>query len=490
LVLAAILSLALHVMLAHVATSGAAHQWSFYFAPARAWEFLAGALAAIAGIRGHRFPPKSIPAISWGAAGAVVLVSVGLTQPALGRVAGPLIAVTATTLLLMAGETAADGSLPARLLRSRALTGLGDVSYSWYLWHWPFIVFAHATWPASSPAKWIAAIVSLLPAWLSTRYVEQRFRYRPRMSLAGMTTLVAVSVLVPVAAAVGLRQLAPSLESRPDNGDLAQHIDEVAGCNDATPIGERASDACVWNPDGPNGEMLLIGDSNAGHFSEAALVAAQEHGLRLRIATLSSCPFLRVHVSLAGRPIQGCERFVSDSLRWITEHPPKILVMASASDLYLGDAERAIWLDGAEPSNDVATKSRSWITALSDLLGELGDAQIPTLLLHPVPKFGGQWSSADWSTARYSLGLGSFAFRMSRSEAAARQAVGLDAEQAALTIAGAEGLDVFNELCPTDECTSSVNGTWWYRDWRHISTKASVALGSTLSRAVGGVLKD
>ena len=68
----------------------------------------------------------------------------------------------------------------SRVLATRPLVALGDVSYSWYLWHWPLIVFAAVLLPGEPAALVIAALGSLLPAWLSYRFVEQPLRMGSR----------------------------------------------------------------------------------------------------------------------------------------------------------------------------------------------------------------------------------------------------------------------------------------------------------------------
>ena len=54
----------------------------------------------------------------------------------------PLLPVRATVLLIISGETGANPL--SQLLSIRPLQALGRVSYSWYLWHWPFILLAVA----------------------------------------------------------------------------------------------------------------------------------------------------------------------------------------------------------------------------------------------------------------------------------------------------------------------------------------------------------
>ncbi|MFM7687251.1 MAG: acyltransferase family protein [Actinomycetota bacterium] len=480
-------SLACHVYLAHIAPGVAAPTWSFYLAPARAWEFLAGVLAAIAVDRGFRIGGRWKPGLNTAALLTVVAVSLMLDNPSASRVLGPFLAVTATTVLLISGAEGASqpaGFSATRLLQARPLVVVGDISYSWYLWHWPLIVFAHATWPFSPIARPVAALLSLPPAWLSTRLIEQRFRGRSAMDRRRMGILVASSVALPALVAVGLRQAEPQLAAWGESGQFAHHLDTASGCNDDRPLSIRPTDSCIWNDEGANGEMLLIGDSNAGHFSEAALSAAQRHGLRLRIATLDSCPFVQLRVFRNGGVVHGCEQFVSDALAWARANPVRIVVMASASDLYIADSEFALGMPGLPLATAAATKARYWEQALTKTLTGLRSAGVRTLLIHPVPKFPTRWSPAEWSGARFWMGTDSLDEHMSTSVALARQSRGADPERRVLDATGTPGLDPFTFMCPTPSCTVTRDGAVWFRDSRHISVSASESFGTTLSAAV------
>ena len=91
------------------------------------------------------------------------------TQPYPGLLAA--IPVTAAVCLLLAGSTMGQASGVTRLLSTRPLVVLGDLSYSWYLWHWPAIVMAQTLAPGTA---WVvvAAFGSLAPAALSYRLLE------------------------------------------------------------------------------------------------------------------------------------------------------------------------------------------------------------------------------------------------------------------------------------------------------------------------------
>jgi peptidoglycan/LPS O-acetylase OafA/YrhL len=79
---------------------------------------------------------------------ALTLAGVGLIGLSLFMVTkntpfpGPmtLLPVVGTVAVIYAGQ--GSGSFLTRILGTPFLVYLGDISYSWYLWHWPFVVFA------------------------------------------------------------------------------------------------------------------------------------------------------------------------------------------------------------------------------------------------------------------------------------------------------------------------------------------------------------
>ena len=97
-----------------------------------------------------------------GAAGAVMLAvsafAIHDSQPFPGIVA--LVPVAGTVLLILAGSHHTVGVSAA--LSAGPMVWLGDTSYSWYLWHWPVIVFTALVFP-HRPALLVAR-GSRLPA--------------------------------------------------------------------------------------------------------------------------------------------------------------------------------------------------------------------------------------------------------------------------------------------------------------------------------------
>lgn len=111
--------------------------FAYFDTGARAWEFAAGALAAVAlpSLRWHR--SVSVLAV---AVGVLVLVSFGAVVDAtrLSPGVATLLPVGAALLILIGGANG-QGVGATRLLGSKPFVAAADYSFGFYLWHWPVL---------------------------------------------------------------------------------------------------------------------------------------------------------------------------------------------------------------------------------------------------------------------------------------------------------------------------------------------------------------
>jgi peptidoglycan/LPS O-acetylase OafA/YrhL len=209
---------------------GSPERLAFYGSPTRAWEFGAGALLALAAPCASRLSGLA----------AHVVVAAGLSAIGLAAFSSrdvwalpgtaSLLPVLGTCALIAAGT--AGPRAASRALTVRPAVWIGDLSYSWYLWHWPLIVFSKALWPGIGLAAPAAAAFSLVPAWLSFRFVENPIRLGARLPGKAFAAFALICILVPIACGfwgVGGQECALNT---PDDGKLGAQSSAARGCGE------------------------------------------------------------------------------------------------------------------------------------------------------------------------------------------------------------------------------------------------------------------
>lgn len=163
---------------------------AFYQMPPRFWELAAGGLIAA-------LPERALP--RWLATAGILITLVACIWPfAHFPGVGALPAVLGASLLI----GAIHGGARSPVLSSAPMVGIGLISYSLYLWHWPLLAFYRATSIGEGSVQTRLALCALavLLALASYRYVEQPFR---RLRIPGLRLVVsgsAVSTLLALGA--------------------------------------------------------------------------------------------------------------------------------------------------------------------------------------------------------------------------------------------------------------------------------------------------
>ena len=453
-------------------------QLAYYSSLSRAWEFGLGAILALGGklLRRTSAPVGTLLGIVGacaigvsafgllGAGGAPPLVSIGLA------VGG--------TVALIAGGFSATNPISG-LLATRPFVFLGDRSYSLYLWHWPLIVFALALVPGSKIAAPVAALVSLVPALWSFRYVENPIRFKAHVRGRPRLALVAVCLTVPIGTAL---VLAGAQRYLPVGPATAFHADVVRGCDNGAPFGSPSRVACTWSVPNAQGLIVLIGDSNAGQFTEPVVAAGNRAGYRVDVATYSDCPFIQLRVVWRGA--SGCPEFDRDSLRNLVTARPNLVVIAARSDAYVdGSAAQLGLVNGLHLTSAPAEKARLWTTGVRGVADTLTDAGIPVIVVHPIPVLPVNTQAC----AVVLLLANSCRFSLARPAVDAQLENVTRAENDALAgLPDASTLDFETQLCSVTTCFSRPPGNRLirYRDSDHLSVGGSEALTPAFYAAI------
>jgi peptidoglycan/LPS O-acetylase OafA/YrhL len=312
----------------------------------RAWELaLGGALALVTLPRLSR---RAAAALAIGGLAVLVycLVSFDEQIPYPGTAA--LLPTMATVALIVAGAApVAPGAV--RALSLGPVRYVGRISYSWYLWHWPTLVFAGALWGALSAVQGLLVVAaSAVPTVATHHLVESPVRHsralgrRPRTALAvgaGCTVAAVTAGMLlfasqpniptaPLGDVEGARALdrqpkpqrkAAALRPNPREAgkDRSQMHDD--GC--LIDFGATEPKPCVYGNPSSNTSVVLLGDSTAIQFGNPMLALARKHDWRLVGLGKAGCTVAstEIYSGKLERPYGECDEWRESALRQIED---------------------------------------------------------------------------------------------------------------------------------------------------------------------------
>ncbi len=489
---------------------GGAQTFAFYSPVTRAWEFAAGALLAL--LLDRIVFIRRAAAAGIGISGALLLVASALlineTMAFPGYIA--MVPVLGTVLLILAGSHHTDAV--SSVLSTRPFVAIGDISYSWYLWHWPIIVFTALLFPGDRTLLALVAIASVLPAIASYRFLEQpmralRPRTRPRATVVVVTTLViplATCVVLLTGANAGWGLTAPGSSTSGTvssgvasgtaadqgmavaDGEVAggeggslrsQHVAVRNGCVN-TALNPRK---CTFGPATATGTILLAGDSQAYAVADGVIEAAGQLGYKTLVTSHTGCPFLaRESSGVHNYPCRSWQKSIVD---YALKTRPKAVVISNLGEGYVHP--EAGWRTAARDDGGRATSGDEaaalWRKGLEPIVSTLRKAGIGVVILSNVPQMTGYTDG----TSLLSQTFGSRDFTISREESENYGQPAIDVEKAiAKANPGTVVFDPHPSLCDDEICWATRGDEVRYQDETHLSVAGSMLLVDRLKGAL------
>ena len=426
----------------------------FYASFTRAWEFAAGALLAL--LVHHVTSVRRGVVTAAGVVGAVMLAASLWLIDGQTTFPGPwtLLPVVGTVLVLIA--CLGDDGPVSRALAVRPMVWIGDRSYSIYLWHWPFIVFAALLWPGSDTMLIVAAVVSLAPAVGSYAFVEQPIRTLRLPSGARFARMVAVIMVPAIVVSAGVLALTNRvLEPRYRNGDVPVAFhgaigwdndgllrewyvpSDTAGLDVGGDIGGFES-SCLQSRAG-DPELVIVGDSHAKHLFT---------GFARRL------PDTIVMFCAANEFPDGTQEPFSSLYPYI-ERTPSIRTVVVSN----------FWR--REP--DLAAFDRT--------LNQLVAADKSVFVTEDVPDF-----PFDPFRCKYKVLVGNLCSTDRSRVETMRRAYERRLRSYSEAVPGVQILPTADYFCDSDECRMTVGDDLLYRDPNHLNYRGSTYLARNLLR--------
>jgi len=318
---------------------------NFYFSITRAWELGIGAILAL--MVGSKKPRRVVVEMVAGFGLACLVYSVTAFDDA---TAFPGLAATVPCLgaaaIIWSGRHCE--TVVSKLLSNRILVGIGLISYSLYLWHWPIIVLFRMQLGINDlpfMSAVIAVLVSLGFAIFSWKFIEQPFRkpahngYSRRFVF--MASTGAIVGMLMVAGAVELRRGFPGRVPADILATYQAARDSIPNqrvCYEKVLQSELCS---IGNTqDGQHDyDILFWGDSYAGALETGIDTLALEMGLDGSVVYKAACP-----------PVQGVMRIDMATFHACDAFNSAVMAMLRAGDDYPVVILAARWTLNAEGS--------------------------------------------------------------------------------------------------------------------------------------------
>ena len=431
---------------------------AFFQTPARFWELAAGGLVAA-------FPRRrALP--QWSAGAGVLLILVA-SNTAFGHFpgVGAIPIVLGSTILLWAVHGGGELGLTGRWLRSPPMRGIGLISYSLYLWHWPLLALYRATSIGEGSAAVRVSLCGLaaLLSVASFRYIEQPFR---RLRAPNRQTLVlgtTVSLTIAIAALTWSYRLERIEASRPVDNPVAVRAerDLPAGwrrCHYQVGSTLFPRSGCESTP-GKTPTIAVWGDSMALAWKPFAWQLAKSQGTSAIAYSRDACAPLVGYLAPENLPGHiKCRDFNTQVAEQLAGIDTIFLVMR------MGQLEPAV----ADSRLPLLEKTLQYA---SPRVGRIVIVGPTPEMVDSVPKCirSGKLDDCAISRARFDA-------------IAAPQIAALRAE--AKKFRNVEVLDVSDFFCTATSCPPAKDGFALYWDSHHLSATAATALARQYSSSL------
>jgi peptidoglycan/LPS O-acetylase OafA/YrhL len=295
---------------------------NFYSPLTRAWELGAGTLLAV--WKTGRSKIVNLPSWKAGASGAIGLLLIAVpvfSYPPGTRFPGfeAIPPVLGAVLIL-----ASAGGWANRFLSIPPLVGVGLISYSLYLWHWPLLSFAriisaHPLYPRTTVMLMAIAFAAAAASYF---LVERPFRAKTASRTSNV--LLAYASLLFVFAGVsvlfslthGLPGRAPELAKI----EFQANIDRGHPClvNSLSAL----SSFCLAPANGAGKSFALLGDSHAEAISNRMRNKLANDGWQLVTISHGSCPpTVGMTRWISAEDADSCRRFNRAALKYVLSRP-------------------------------------------------------------------------------------------------------------------------------------------------------------------------
>ncbi|RSL35381.1 acyltransferase [Salibacterium salarium] len=296
--------------------------WAYFDTFARVWEFSLGGILALL-LPYLKFNKAVSAVIGW--IGLAVIAFTGMVLPVSSLFPGyvALLPTTGVIFVILAAENGSRFGVE-NLLGSKPFLYFGGISYAFYLWHWPLLIFYYSYWDTdtvSIPGGVGIIATAFVLSVLSSKILESPVRtisVKSKIKLpAILVTFMLPALLVTyfwgdyvnqsqetlykdydVENYPGALSVSDNIEASPDKEPLPTAVQaeddlpEFYGDNCYTGLEGSEVTSCSYGvTDNPDYTVALVGGSHSGHWFPALKELSEDLNLQIDVYNKDGCRF-------------------------------------------------------------------------------------------------------------------------------------------------------------------------------------------------------
>ncbi|KHF39129.1 acyltransferase family protein [Halalkalibacter okhensis] len=330
--------------------------WAYFDTFARAWEFSLGGMLALL-IPYLAFTKSVSLVLGW--VGLAIISFTGLLLPVSTVFPGyaALLPTSGVILVIIAAETGNRFGVE-KLLGSKPFLYFGSISYGFYLWHWPLLIFYFAYFRTDSVTVLgglAILLITFVLSVISVKFVEAPIRTinvrQSKMLLASrLVPLILPVIFVTASWGLYVNHTQASLfepdlvEDYPgarailDNVLPTQDIDPIPApvhAKDHLPAFYEDSDCfshfndpkvatcSLGETENPDYTIALVGGSHSGHWFPALEEMSERLNLQIDVYNKDACRFSDEDFN--GKLHESCMVWNEDIIEPLTSDPPDLV---------------------------------------------------------------------------------------------------------------------------------------------------------------------
>jgi peptidoglycan/LPS O-acetylase OafA/YrhL len=363
--------------------------YAFYLLPTRAWELGVGVTLALSELtRGYRLTKTWTQIVSILGLALMLIPMYALAPSTPFPGASALPSVIGAALVIMT-----PGSwINATILASSPFVFIGRISYSWYLMHYPILIYMGVLpgWEMSSLITILAVLISLVAAILSYYLVEQPLRASARPAKPLLFRYAGVTIAFLLAFAF-LRESSWTPNRYPQISRYEEA--QALSCNADYGVDEPDLSRTCYNTADSRPAVVLWGDSHSSMLAPVLRQIANSQGYNFVQMSKSSClPIIGSALSVTNYPneVRNCIHFNDEVLRLaLFDKRVRIVLMTGVWSSPFGRGANPFDCDKGREGGSCVSGGVAYVfsDSLANAIRPLRNAGIKVMLIDDVPIF-------------------------------------------------------------------------------------------------------